>query len=79
MVSSGTDYFFTLSRTHGSIDILAHPQQLSSTYKIEELDSSVSDTTVDKHIQKRIDAGVVKEVALDNNQRRQGPHRNSTV
>ncbi|MFC6988655.1 PadR family transcriptional regulator [Haloplanus sp. GCM10025708] len=53
-------------------DILAHPQQLPSMYKLEELNPSVSDATVYKHIQKLIDAGIVKEVTLDDDQRRQG-------
>ncbi|OYR44185.1 PadR family transcriptional regulator [Halorubrum sp. Ea1] len=53
-------------------DILAHPQQLPSMYELEELNPSVSDATVDKHIQKLIDEGIVKEVALDDDQRRQG-------
>jgi DNA-binding MarR family transcriptional regulator len=53
-------------------DILAHPQQLPSMYELEELNPSVSDATVYKHIQRLIDAGIVKEVALDDDQRRQG-------
>jgi DNA-binding MarR family transcriptional regulator len=53
-------------------DILAHPQQLPSMYELEELNPSVSDATVYKHIQKLIDAGIVDEVALDDDQRRQG-------
>src|SRR6056297_3785992 len=53
-------------------DILAHPQQLPSMYELEELNPSVSDATVYKHIQKLIDAGIVEEVALDDDQRRQG-------
>ena len=53
-------------------DILAHPQQLPSMYELEELNPSVSDATVYKHIQKLIDAGIVTEVALDDDQRRQG-------
>jgi len=53
-------------------DILAHPQQLPSMYELEKLNPSVSDATVYKHIQKLIDAGIVEEVALDDNQRRQG-------
>lgn len=32
----------------------------------------MSDATVYKHVQKLIDAGIVKEVALDDDQRRQG-------
>jgi predicted transcriptional regulator len=53
-------------------DILAHPQQLPSMYELEELNPSVSEATVYKHIQKLIDAGMVREVALDDGRRRQG-------
>jgi Fe2+ or Zn2+ uptake regulation protein len=53
-------------------DILAHPQQLPSMYDIEELNPSVSDATVYKHIQKLIDAGIITEVTLDDDQHRQG-------
>ena len=53
-------------------NILQHPNQLPSMYELEELNPSVSDATVYKHIQKLIDAGIVKEVALDGDQRRQG-------
>jgi predicted ArsR family transcriptional regulator len=41
-------------------------------YELEELNPSVSDATVYKHIQKLIDAGIVNEVALNDGQRRQG-------
>ena len=53
-------------------NILQHPDQLPSMYELEELNPSVSDATVYKHIQKLIDAGIVTEVALDDDQRRQG-------
>jgi Fe2+ or Zn2+ uptake regulation protein len=53
-------------------NILQHPEQLPSMYELEEVNPSVSDATVYKHIQKLIDAGIVKEVALDDDQRRQG-------
>ena len=53
-------------------DILAHPQQHPSMYELEELNPSVSEAVVYKHVQKLIDAGIVEEVALDDNQRRQG-------
>ena len=53
-------------------NILQHPQQLPSMYELEELNPSVSEATVYKHIQKLIDAGIVREVALDDGQRRQG-------
>lgn len=52
--------------------ILAHPRQLPSMYELEELNPSVSDATVYKHIQKLIDADIVKEVTLNGDQRRQG-------
>ena len=53
-------------------NILQHPDQLPSMYELEALNPSVSDATVYKHIQKLIDAGIVTEVALDDDQRRQG-------
>jgi len=53
-------------------NILQHPEQLPSMYELEELNPSVSDATVYKHIQKLIDEGIVKELALDDDQRRQG-------
>ena len=53
-------------------NILQHPDQLPSMYELEELNPSVSDATVYKHIQKLIDAGMVNEVALDADERRQG-------
>jgi DNA-binding MarR family transcriptional regulator len=53
-------------------NILQHPEQLPSMYELEELNPSVSDATVYKHIQKLIGEGIVEEVALDDNQRRQG-------
>ncbi|MFC7227956.1 helix-turn-helix transcriptional regulator [Salinirubellus salinus] len=53
-------------------NILQHPDQLPSMYELEALNPSVSDATVYKHIQKLIDAGIVREVALEDDQRRQG-------
>ncbi|USZ67406.1 helix-turn-helix transcriptional regulator [Halorussus salilacus] len=53
-------------------NILQHPDQLPSMYELEELNPSVSDATVYKHVQKLIDAGIVEEVALDDDERRQG-------
>ena len=53
-------------------NILQQPEQLPSMYELEKLNPSVSDATVYKHIQKLIDAGIVTEVALDDDQRRQG-------
>jgi DNA-binding MarR family transcriptional regulator len=65
---------FVTQQTRFSLinNILQHPDQLPSMYELEELNPSVSDATVYKHIQKLIDAGIVKEVALDEDQRRQG-------
>ena len=53
-------------------NILQHSEQFPSMYELEELNPSVSDATVYKHIQKLIEAGIVKEVALNDDQRRQG-------
>lgn len=53
-------------------NILQHPEQLPSMYELEELNPSVSEATVYKHTQKLIDAGIVKEVALEDDERRQG-------
>jgi len=53
-------------------NILQHPEQLPSMYELEELNPSVSEATVYKHMQKLIDVDIVKEVALDDDQRRQG-------
>ncbi|WP_193310563.1 PadR family transcriptional regulator [Halorubrum halophilum] len=53
-------------------NILQHPDQLPSMYELEELNPSVSDATVYKHIQKLIDEGIVKEVTLDDDQHRRG-------
>ncbi|WP_049998646.1 MarR family transcriptional regulator [Halococcus sediminicola] len=53
-------------------NILQHPEQLPSMYELEELNPSISDATVYKHIQKLIDAGIVEEAALPDDERRQG-------
>ena len=65
---------FVTQRTRFALinNILQHPEQLPSMYELEELNPSVSDATVYKHIQKLIDAGIVKEAALNDDQRRQG-------
>ncbi|RNJ22628.1 helix-turn-helix domain-containing protein [Halosegnis longus] len=66
-------HFVTQQRRFALINnILQHPEQLPSMYELEELNPSVSDATVYKHIQKLIDEGIVKELALDDDQRRQG-------
>ena len=53
-------------------NIIQHSDQLPSMYELEELNPSVSEATVYKHVQKLVDAGIVEEVALDDDQRRQG-------
>jgi DNA-binding MarR family transcriptional regulator len=53
-------------------NILQHPDQLPSMYELEQLNPSISDATVYKHIQKLIDAGMVEEAALPDDERRQG-------
>ena len=53
-------------------NVLQHPKQLPSVYELEELNPSVSEATVYKRMQKLIDTGIVREVALDGDQRRQG-------
>lgn len=65
---------FVTQRTRFALvnNILQHPEQLPSMYELEQLNPSVSDATVYKHIQKLIDAGIVNEVALDDADRRQG-------
>ena len=65
---------FVTQRTRFALvnNIRQHPDQLPSMYELEELNPSVSEATVYKHIQKLVDAGIVKEVALDDDQRRQG-------
>jgi len=59
-------------------NILQHPEQLPSMYELEELNPSVSGRP-SKHIQKLIDAGIVREVPLDDDQRRQGYPGSSTA
>jgi len=53
-------------------NILQHPESSSPPCTNSELNPSVSEATVYKHIQKLIDAGIVREVPLDDDQRRQG-------
>ena len=53
-------------------NILQHPDQLPSMYELEQLNPSVSDATVYKHVQKLIDAGMVEAVTLPDDERRQG-------
>ena len=65
---------FVTQRTRFALlaNILQHPDQLPSMYELEQLNPSVSEATVYKHVQKLIDAGVVEEVSLPRDERRQG-------
>lgn len=65
---------FVTQRTRFALvtNILQHPRQLPSMYELEQLNPSVSEATVYKHIQKLIGAGIVEEVTLADDQRRQG-------
>jgi len=45
-------------------NILQHPKQLPSMYELEELNPSVSDATVYKHVQKLIEAGISGDKAI---------------
>jgi DNA-binding MarR family transcriptional regulator len=65
---------FITQQTRLSIiaDILAHPQQLPSMYELKELNPNVSNATVYKHVQKLIDVGIVSEITIDDDQRREG-------
>ena len=65
-------HFVTQQTRFALVTILQHPDQLPSMYELQELNPSVSEATVYKHIQKLVDAGILKEVALDDDQRRQG-------
>ncbi|ELY87835.1 hypothetical protein C483_18098 [Natrialba hulunbeirensis JCM 10989] len=53
-------------------NIVQHPEQLPSMYELEQLNPSVSEATVYKHVQKLIDVGVVREVSLPEDERQQG-------
>ena len=65
---------FVTQRTRFSLlaNILQHPEQLPSMYELSQLNPTVSEATVYKHIQKLIDAGIVTEVTLGEDERRQG-------
>lgn len=45
-------------------NILRHPEQMPTIYELREMATSVSDATVDEQIQNLINAGIVREVAL---------------
>lgn len=53
-------------------NILQHPKQLPSMYELEQLNPSLSEATVYKHVQKLIEAGIVEEASLADGERRQG-------
>ena len=53
-------------------NVLQHPDGLPSMYELEQLNPSVSDATVYKHVQKLVDAGVLDAVELPEDERRQG-------
>jgi DNA-binding MarR family transcriptional regulator len=65
--------YFVTQQTEFTLinNILQHPDQLPSMYELEELNPSVSDASVYKHIQKLIGAGIVKEVDLGDDECRQ--------
>ncbi|WP_049925508.1 helix-turn-helix transcriptional regulator [Halopiger goleimassiliensis] len=53
-------------------NVLQHPEGMPSMYELEQLNPSVSDATVYKHVQKLIEAGLLEEVTLPDDRRRQG-------
>ena len=65
---------FLTQRTRFAIvsNILQHPEGLPSMYELEQLNPSVSDATVYKHVQKLVDAGIVEEMTLPDDERCQG-------
>ena len=53
-------------------NVLGHPEGMPSMYELEQLNPSVSEATVYKHVQKLVDAGVLEDVVLPEDERRQG-------
>ncbi|MCU4801668.1 helix-turn-helix domain-containing protein [Halobacteria archaeon HArc-gm2] len=53
-------------------NVLQHPEGLPSMCELEQLNPSLSDATVYKHVQKLVDAGVLEAVELPDGERRQG-------
>lgn len=53
-------------------NVLGHPEDMPSMYELEQLNPSVSEATVYKHVQKLVEAGVLEDVALPEDERRQG-------
>ncbi|ELZ09535.1 helix-turn-helix transcriptional regulator [Natrialba aegyptia] len=54
------------------MNVLQHPEQLPSMYELEQLNPSVSEATVYKHVQKLIEAGMLEGVELSEDERQQG-------
>lgn len=65
---------FVTQRTRFALinNVLQHPEGLPSMYELEQLNPSVSGATVYKHVQKLIEAGILEEAALPDDERRQG-------
>ena len=53
-------------------NVLQHPEGLPSMYELEQLNPSVSEATVYKHVQKLVEAGVLEKVELPREHRQQG-------
>lgn len=53
-------------------NVLQHPEGLPSMYELEQLNPSLSEATVYKHVRKLVDAGILEEVSLPDDERRQG-------
>lgn len=53
-------------------NVLGHPEGMPSMYELEQLNPSVSEATVYKHVQKLVDAGVLEAVTLPDERRQQG-------
>ena len=53
-------------------NVLGHPEGMPSMYELEQLNPSVSEATVYKHAQKLVEAGVLEDVALPEDERQQG-------
>ncbi|MEY7849809.1 PadR family transcriptional regulator [Natrarchaeobius sp. A-rgal3] len=53
-------------------NVVQHPDGLPSMYELEQLNPSVSEATVYKHVQKLIEVGILEEVSLAEDERQQG-------
>ncbi|WP_101297144.1 helix-turn-helix domain-containing protein [Halegenticoccus soli] len=51
-------------------DILGHPAQLPTLKELDYLNPSKSQTTIRQHLQRLVDAGIVEEVLLPKDRRR---------